>query len=372
MLVSLMHKRTAWEDYFTGSPSSTLSNEYGTRQTSSATSVYVSNCLFRSITSSGNGGALSCKSATYFLVESSSFFSIKGNSGYGGTIYFSNSNGQCVLYGLCGNDCFSTYAVSGDYSCGQFSYTIVQDVASTKNYFNYSSVARCMTDSSYARYFICHHYGTNCYPSVNLSMNKCYLYSGIYCCPFSNSNSVTCSLSYTTHADNIATGYTCIFFCTGGAKYEIKSCNILRNTQNSLDTYGTIYTTGNLMIENSCILENTANRIFYLSSSSYPITLSNCTVDKTTNNGYLTIQNTVTKSFILALNHMSTRNCASEYDSVGTLIPIIQSPTPSKRQIQCYTGQIVIFMLPRESFISLISLFVFNFIHPYSSANFFN
>jgi predicted outer membrane repeat protein len=365
-----MYYRTAWGDYFTGSPSSTLSGDQGARQTPSVANVYVSNCLFRSITSTSSGGALYCSSSvSILLVESSSFFSCKSSSN-GGAIYFYNYNsGQSVYHKVCGFDCFSTYTNGNvnSYMCGQFSYNVVQDVASSKNYVNYSSIVRCAAESLNTRYFNCHHYGKHCYPSVNLSMNKCYLYSGIYCCPFSDSNSVTCSLSYTTHADNIATGYTCIYFCTGGAKYEIKSCNILRNTQNSLDSYGTIYTTGNLMIENSCILENTANRIFHSSSSSYPITLSNCTVDKTTNNGYLTIQNTVTKSFILALNHMSTRNCASEYDSAGTLIPIIQSPTPSKRQMQCYTGRIIVLQLPQGNLFSLISLFIFNFIHPYAS-----
>jgi predicted nucleic acid binding AN1-type Zn finger protein len=101
-----------------------------------------------------------------------------------------------------------------------------------------------------------------------------------------------------------------------------KSCNILRNTQVS-SSEGTIKSDGNLMIEDSCILGNTATNIFY-AYSSYIITLSlsNCTVDKTSNNGYLTTQNTVTKSFILGLNNMSTQNCHSEYDSAGDLTAV--------------------------------------------------
>jgi uncharacterized protein YgiB involved in biofilm formation len=88
-----------------------------------------------------------------------------------------------------------------------------------------------------------------------------------------------------------------------------------------------------MMFKNSCILENNANTIFY-QASSYTITVSNCTVDRTSNNGCLTIQNTATKSFIFALNHMSTQNCHSEYDSAVTPTLFIQSPSSSKKRIR--------------------------------------
>ena len=90
-------------------------------------------------------------------------------------------------------------------------------------------------------------------------MNKCYGRSGIYCQPFSDSSSSTCSLTFSTFADNIATGYTCIYLTNAGSKHEIKSCNILRNTQPLGNGGGTIYANGNLIIEYFCILENTAN-----------------------------------------------------------------------------------------------------------------
>jgi hypothetical protein len=206
-------------------------------------------------------------------------------------------------------------------------------------------------------------YGKVCCPSINMSQNKCYYYSVIASWPTSNSNYIASSFIYSSFTDIITTGYCCIWLNRGGAKYEIKSCNILRITQGSLDTHGTIFTSGNLEIKDSCILENKANRIFHQGSSSYTITLLNCTVDKTSNNGYLTIQNTVTKSFILGLNHISTRNCHSKYDSVGTLTPIIQSPSPSKKQIHCYTYMILYHPRLIDIF-SLVSIFMFTFIHP--------
>jgi hypothetical protein len=197
-------------------------------------------------------------------------------------------------------------------------------------------------------------------------MDKCY-YSVFLCDPYGDPNSVTCSLTYSSFTDNIAIGSICIWLNTGGAKFEIISCNILRNTQGSLSSDGTIWTSGNLEIKDSCILENNANRIF-CQGSSYTITVSNCTVDKTTYNKNLVTLNTVTKSFIHALIHISTLDCHSEYDSAGTLTPNIQSPSPSKKAY-CFTCQECFFQLTKGKFFSLIGLFVFNFIQPYSSIN---
>jgi len=361
-----MHIKTAWNDYFTGNPSSTLSNQYGTTQNPSATSVYVLNCLFKSITSGNTGGALYCTSVTYLLIESTSFFSCKTSNTHGGAIYFHKSNSQCVLHKVCGYDCFSTYAGS---SFCQFALIYVSNSDSSKNYLNYSSVTRCTNENSGADYTLGIWYGLFCLPSVNISMNKCSSRSGIYCCVNADPNSVTCSLTYSTFSDNIATSQNCIMFYVGGANYEIKSCNIIRNTQVNLGSQGTIYTNGNLMIDYSCILENKATYIFYDYSSSNTITLSKCTVDKTSSNVNLVIQNTVTKSFILALNHMSTRNCHSEYDSAGTLSPIMQL-TSSSNQQKHYCSYRKCFYQPHlGDFVSIMWVFVFNFIHPYASSD---
>jgi hypothetical protein len=112
----------------------------------------------------------------------------------------------------------------------------------------------------------------------------------------------------------------------------------------------------------SFIFDKNATRIFHQGSSSNTITLSNCTVDSYSSNGYLTTQNTVTKSFILGLNHMSTQNCHSEYDFAGTLTPIIQT---SKKQI-CYTFKRLFEYCPHGNFVALASILHFNFIHQYA------
>jgi hypothetical protein len=354
-----MHSITAWDDYFTGTPTLIQKNDYTSRPTLSGTSIYVLSCLFRSITSTSNGGALSCTSVTYLLIEFSSFFSCKISSSYGGAVYFSNSGGECVLHEVCGYDCCPS---STNSLRGQFSFTYVSSATSSKNYLNYSSIARCVNEKTSEGYVVDFEYGKICCPSVNSSLNKCYIRSGIYCYPNIDSNYVTCSLIYSTFADNNATGQTCVRLNKAGAKFEVKCCNILRNTQVNLGNEGTIDTNGNLMIEDSCILENTATYIFS-QSSSYTITLSNCTVDSTSNNGYLTTKNTVTKSFILALNHLSTRNCHAKYDSAGYLTHIVQSPSQSKKQIHCYTCGNFIYQSQVRYLVSSILVFLFNFIH---------
>jgi hypothetical protein len=358
-----MNARTAWSDYFTGSPSSTLSNDYGTQQTPSG-NVYVSNCLFRSITSgSSGGGALYCSSSvTLLLVESSSFSSCTTSGQNGGAIYFSNTgSGQSVLHAVCGYDCYSTYTSSISY--GQFSRTNVYNADSSKNYVNCSSISRCVNERSSSYRTIYLYYGKTYCQSTNMSMNKCYRSSAILCDCFRNSNSVSCLFSYSSFVDNIAIDHSCLVLWISSSNNEIKSCNILRNTQGTLGTNGIIYTYANLIIEGSCILGNSANNIFYASSSSYTITVSNCTVDKRTSNYGLTILNTATKSFILALNHLSTQNCYSEYDAVGALTPNIQSPSSSKKQRLYYSCERNIYQTQLRDFISLLCAFLFSFIH---------
>jgi hypothetical protein len=372
MLTLLQCVITAWSDYFTTTnPKNLDSQTYSSRQTFSDTSVYIFNCLFRSITSTSNGGALHCTtSVTYLLIELTSFFSCSTSGRCGGAIYFSTANnGQSVLHEVCGYDCCSTYTSSSSNSQGQFAHINMNSYLTNKNYVNYSSIICCINQISNSHYTLDLVYGKICCPSVNISMNKCPHGSGIHCYPFIDSNSATCSLTYSSFADNNAPVSVCIYFWRG-ANYEIKSCNILRNTQNSLGSHGVFFTHDNVLIENSCILENKATYIFYQGHSSYTITLSNCTIDSTSSNLNINTQNTITKSFILALNHVSNIICHSEYDSVGTLTPIIQSPSSSKKQKHCYTGwNINSYHSNLRIFFSIFNIFVFNFIHLDASCN---
>jgi hypothetical protein len=342
-----------WNDHFSGSPATTLnSSQFISRQTHSYSSVYVLNCLFTKCTeTSGHGGALCCASATCVFIESSFFFSCKTTSGEGGAVYFSNSGGQCVFYKVCGYDCCST-------SYGPFTHTTVKNAVSSMNYVNYTSVIRCVNDVTNAYETLRLDCGNVYCPSVNVSMNRCRSISVMVCTPTTGSSSVTCTLSYSTFADNSATQYGCIWCNSGGANYEIKYSNILRNAHN-YNTYGIFFARGNLKVADSCILGNKGNYIFYQESSSYKITLSNCTVDTITYNSYLTIQSTVTKSFIHGLHHMTTQNCHAQYDSEGTLtaIPYVSHSTKKKFPYTYHCQARISDSFP------LISLFVLTFIH---------
>jgi hypothetical protein len=359
--------KSVWNEYFTVSPTTAhVYSEYSSQLSYSSGSVYVLNFLFSGITSGSHGGALYCTTVTHLLIESSSFFTCRTSAKYGGAIFFENTNsGESVLHEVCGYNCYSTYTSSSSWY--QFAYTQVNNAASSKNYVNYSSIVRCVNERSDSYYILGLRFGKICCPSVNLSMNKCQWYSGIYCSPLKDSNSVTSSLTYSSFTDIIATGYTCIMLWTTGANYEIKSCNILRNTQVS-SSGGTVWSVGNVIIEYSCILENTATYIFNQGDSNYRTTLSNCTVDSTSKSGNVITQSTITKSFIHALNHMSTRNCYSGYDSAGTLTPIIQSPSTLKNQKHCSCGNFL-YQYRLSYLVSLTNIFILNFIHPYASGD---
>jgi hypothetical protein len=362
----MLSPKFAWNDYFTGTPETTLGpGQYSSRQTPSAASVHVSNCLFNKCTvASGDGGALCCTAVTYFLVELSSFLSCKTNSGVGGAIYFYNTgSGQSALFALCGNDCCST-------GTGQFASISINNAASNKNCANFSSINRCMDENPETRHTLNLQNGKIYCPSVNISMNKCKFISGILCTPFVDSNSVMTSLLYSTFANNSASERSCIWCNNGGTKYEIKCCNVLRNAQVNYNSCGTIFARGNLMIEDSCILENTAACIFYQESSSYTITLSNCTVDSTSKYGTVITQKTVTKSFIHGLNHLSTQNCHAQYDSAGTLTAIPYVLQSTKKTFcyyyKCHTNHCQARI--SDSF-PLIYLFIVTFIYPNPSDN---
>jgi hypothetical protein len=361
MFTFLPHYRIAWNDYFTVSnPNLVSSQTYTSRETPSYTSLYILNCLFRSITSAAHGGALSCTSVTYLLVESTSFFNCKTSAQYGGAIYFSNS-GHCVLHEVCGYDCYTTYS---GYSPGQFAHVNVNSGISNKNYVNYSSITRCLSQASNSHGALYLTKGKICCPSVNLSMNKCTYGSAFYYELFSDPNSITCSFPYSSFADNIATTAICLYFWSSGSNTEFKYCNIIRNTQNSLGTFGTIRTNGNLRIEDSCILENKANYMF-VQEYSFTFTLSNCTIDSTSKTGTVVIQNTVSKSFIFALNHMSTQNCHSGYDAIGYLTPITPNANHTKTQICLCTRGNSYYQIQIRYLASLMSVFLFTFIHLY-------
>ena len=105
----------------------------------------------------------------------------------------------------------------------------------------------------------------------------------------------------------------------------ILTSNIINNKQSS-DEYAAIFTSANLLINESCILGNNEdNIVFYEYSSSCQIRVTNCTLDSdiitknTRYHGSFIIISSKEYSFINALTHIVTEKCKSSYDSYGTL-----------------------------------------------------
>ena len=148
-------------NHFTG-PEYTVSP-----QTPTSNYVYVHDCVFRSCTSSSNGGALYCVSSNNvikLLVSRTSFTSCRTSSTQGGAIYFdSTTSGECILNKICGFDCSSTYS---RYSSGQFVFIYPKNDVAFKNHVNDSSFTRSSKLGAFPRYALCLYYGNILCPSV--------------------------------------------------------------------------------------------------------------------------------------------------------------------------------------------------------------
>jgi hypothetical protein len=321
--------KTTFDDFY--GPGNTNIEEYTGpkytgRQTPKNQNVYVHDCFFQSCLSSSDGGALSCDSSIYkLLIHQTSFISCQTSSSNGGGIYFySQTNGQCIMSKVCGYNCSSFYR-------GQFIYTHMNSNSiNYKNHANDTSITRSLGTDTSSRITLDLYYGNILCPSVNLTNNICYYHTALLCAPTSSD---TCRISYSSIVNNTANDNTCIYFYNSATSHYVESCNILNNNQTSSSS-GIIYSNTNVNFKDSCIFGNDKiNNIFYVSSSSYKITISNCTIDDDifTNGRYygsVTVIKTLERTFINALSHIVTRNCDSYFDSYGTLS--VKPNTPSK------------------------------------------
>ena len=225
------------------------------------------------------------------LVEQSSFISCITSYTYGGGIC--SYSGQCVLSRICALNCCSTY--NGN-SYGQFAWIN----SNIQNNVNDSSITHTLKKGTRPCYALHLHDGNILCTSVNLTNNECYWYPALLCYR-------TSSISYSSIVNNTANpGYGCIWLSS--SSHCIDTCNILNNYQGSNDYEGTIYSSGNLFIKDSCILGNN-RRVFYAYSSG-KITISNCTIDDDifTNNrfyGTVTVNKTIEKTFNISLSHIA-------------------------------------------------------------------
>jgi hypothetical protein len=301
--------------------------------------VYVHDCVFYCCSSDSDGGALYCNYRVYrMLVEKSSFISCKTSSFNGGGIYFwSSSNGECVLSRICGFNCSSiNSATDGTTAVGPFGYIYTKNNNTYRNHVNDSSITHTLKECKYSCYSLYLYNGNILCQSVNLTNNECFGRTALYCSHIGSTESDTHCISYSSIVNNTANGsYSCIWFSTSDYSQLIDTCNILNNEQTSYSTYGTIVTYGNLFIKDSCILGNNKGKKVFYASSSYMITISNCTIDddiisKTRYVGSFTVNKTIERTFSNAFSHIAPQGC----DSYITLKPKV--PSQSSRYLIFY------------------------------------
>jgi hypothetical protein len=275
--------------------------------------IFVSSCQFIECKSDSNGGGIyvSATNDTKMLVEKSTFDNCQTTaSGSGGAIHFGFS-GNCVLSEVCGYECRAS-------SNNQFDYIQCTESVSYKNYVNDSTIFHSVNENSGSA--VTHYHGIVLFKGVNCSFNRCKQNAA---CVSGNTASttkyrVTCTLSFCSFTNNNATQGKIIYLYINTGNKEIKSCNIVDNSQEDLATKGIIHIGGPCEIKDSCITGNIAKYTFYEGVSSSTITVSNCTLDadvESKKNYRVTIKNKATSSFIIPLVHLKTDKCAMKTSS---------------------------------------------------------
>ena len=323
LFYSMVDFKTSFEDFYAGtSPTYTCKdlNVYSYRTSYDSGHVYVCNCVFRECSSTSQGGAV-CFSITgsniyYLLAEDSSFIDCTTSSNSGGAIYFYTNLGMSVLNRVCAVKCLSK---STGESNGQSLYAYTRASMVYKNYVNLSSICNSKNNNAKSNRALQLQNGNIKITKANITNNECQYYSALYCSPSSNNGCIY----YSSFVNNTSGCRGCLML---SGSQEIHLCNIINNDQKTDgDDSSVIYTNANLFIAHTCILENNKGKtVFHEATSSCRITLLNCTTDsdvfsnsRIINN--VTIYITNKRVFINGLEHLSTNECHSSYDSVGTL-----------------------------------------------------
>jgi hypothetical protein len=338
--------------------------EYTQTITINTENVYVHDSVFRSCSSTSNGGALSCStSVVRFLVERSSFISCSTSSDYGGAIYFkSTTTGQCVLSRICGFNCISSRI---GYIWGMCAYICVSNDINYKNHVNDSIITQSINKNMDSVFSLILFYGNISCPSINLTNNFCNRYPSLGCRSLGSATSNTFSLSYSSVVNNTADGnygWGCFqIYCTDSTTSQlIDTCNVISNKITS-DSYGIFDMYVNFFIMNSCILGNAiGKRVFTIYSGK--LTLLNCTIDddiftSRRFTGSVTVVKTIKSTFINALSHIATQKCDSYFDSFGTLSVKPYVPTEYFRNlISCNIRKPIIDPFRYFEFIFLLTM----------------
>lgn len=151
-------------------------------------------------------------------------------------------------------------------------------------------------------------YGAICVSSVNSSHNYCSCYTGICLILTSNYDFADYCLSFSCCVNNTASSRIIVKLENGGY-YQMKSCNILQNSQKT-NSWGIIYAYKNINIYNSYIVENTAQ--YSLCVNEGTINTYNCSIEGSTTGSVIQNDNQKSKSQN-QLHFIQTAECFAEF-----------------------------------------------------------
>ena len=217
--------------------------------------------LFQNCSHPSDGCGIYASGDFPLLVESSTFIGCKATSGSGGWIY--KNSGQYVVAKSCSVGC--TSAGYAHFICSE-----VYDRRTNKNELHEFSVTVSVASGSTTIRLL---YGTVNITSVNCMGNEC---PAFYCEPSqgANTETVTCSISYSHIEDNTATEDNCIYLTypprnSNNQNQLIEHTNIVNNSQNT-KIYGLIHAVGVKTTLNDCvIIRNNEADPFVQSSEKY-------------------------------------------------------------------------------------------------------
>ena len=143
--------------------------------------------------------------------------------------------------------------------------------------------------------------------SINSSKNTASEFPNLVY-PSTSCNFADCLISFSCFSNNEMKSYICVLYDSGG-KGEMRSCNVINNTQGQKSQFAAVYTNSPLNIYNSCVIGNDADRSFY--GSSNRINLYNTIFDKTSNYNAV-VQESAATTFINNLLFIKTGECDAE------------------------------------------------------------
>ena len=266
------HRVLAWRDYFSTAPDTILDpQKYQAQQTVNTNSEYIANCFFQGCTGEKGGAVFVSTSVSKLLIEDTTFSECKATALAGAVYYYAN-NGAVIS-----KTCF--YKCNAQSSAPTCHIFIAKSNFVDKNYVKDCSAS--LTDSFYADYEIWLQYGEMLAESINSTNNKCSSYSGITMFQMNGADFSKCSLKFSCMEQNDDHRYVCIVYFGGqNAKYEMKNCNVIGNTQIE-DNKATVHAEANLNIYNSIIVNNSCK--YSISVYSGTINVYNSYYDKARN-----------------------------------------------------------------------------------------